>query len=191
MLAVQLIFAVVCFAAALWFVLLQFTGLALKNDPPPEGPDYVVVLGAKIVGDRPSNMLKKRLDTAFDYVSGNPAPRIILCGGQGADESFSEAEVMAAYLEKRGVDPERLVIEDASSDTRENLANARALMEGDDPSVLVISNGFHLSRAKLLARQLGFEIGTLAAPGNDDPFVELSYRLREFCGIAVCSLGLR
>ena len=187
----QIVFLLLCSGAVLWFVILQITGLSLKNFVPDGEPDYVVVLGAKVNGSAPSTMLKKRLDTALGYVSEHRSPKIVLCGGKGADEQFTEASVMAEYLKSKGVDPERLILEESSSDTRENLLNAKALTEGEDPVILVVSNGFHLSRARLLARRLGFEVFTLAAPGNDDPFVELSYRIREFCGIAAYSLGLK
>ena len=62
---------------------------------PDETPDFIVVLGAQVQGDRPSLTLKKRLDKALEFLQAHPVRTVIVCGGQGPDEAHTEASVMA------------------------------------------------------------------------------------------------
>ena len=70
-------------------------GDTADTDAPPE---YVVVLGAQIHGSRPSRTLRERLDKAAGYLEEHPEAFCVVTGGQGADETQTEASVMAAYL---------------------------------------------------------------------------------------------
>ena len=70
----------------------------------------MIVLGAKIIGDRPSRMLRNRLDAAYAYLQAHPDAVGIVSGGQGSDEQYSEAYVMEQYLLSKGIPAERLVL---------------------------------------------------------------------------------
>ena len=61
-----------------------------------DAPEFVVVLGAQVQGDQPSLTLKKRLDLALEYLTGHPQASVVVSGGQGADEAYTEASVMAS-----------------------------------------------------------------------------------------------
>ena len=81
---------------------------------------------------------------------------------------------MADYLEERGVEEDQILLEDRSHNTAQNLRYSRALLEeaGEDLSggVIVVSNGFHLTRARMLAQRAGFDqVSTLAAPTSHLP----------------------
>ena len=117
------------------------------------GLDYIVVLGAHLRGDRPSNALLWRIDAAEDYLRANPGTRAVLSGGQGADELISEAQCMYNVLTARGIDGGRLLLEDKSRDTNENIRNSLALME-EDATFAVVTNNFHVFRAVKLAGTL-------------------------------------
>ena len=98
-------------------------------------------------GDTPSLTLKKRLDLAYTYLTEHPNAEAVVSGGQGPDEQYTEASVMARYLIDRGIDEERILREEKASDTRENLAFSRALVEPlgiDTRKVLIITSDFHL-----------------------------------------------
>lgn len=143
----------------------------------------LVVLGARVdESGQPSYSLLWRLEAARDYLEGHPGTVAVLSGGQGPDEPCSEAACMFDWLRAHGVDEARLLVEDASTDTRENLRNSFALLRerGFDPSqgVAVVSSSYHLYRAKLIAVGLGAEVGGVAAyPGN--PVVTANYFIRE------------
>ena len=144
-------------------------------------PEFVVVLGAQVQGDRPSLTLKKRLDLAYTYLTEHPRAEAVVSGGQGPDEQYTEASVMANYLTDRGIDESRILLEEKASDTRENLAFSRALVEPlgiDTSKVLIITSDFHLCRAKYLARKLGMEAYGLASPTWPE-ILRVNYLLRE------------
>ena len=139
-----------------------------RTDKDP-GRDYLIVLGAAVYGRTPSVSLENRLKAALEYLNTYPESKAVLSGGKGAGEDISEAECMYLWLTERGIDPERLIPEPDSSDTYENLTNAAALIRadgGDLSSVAVLSNTYHLCRAKLLASSLGMRAaGVAGAPG--------------------------
>ena len=144
-------------------------------------PEFVVVLGAQVQGDQPSLTLKKRLDLALDYLQAHPNAEAVVSGGQGPDEAYTEASVMAEYLIARGIDESRILREEQASDTRENLAFSRALVEPlgiDTRSVLIITSDFHLCRAKFLARKLGMQPYGLASQTWPE-ILRINYLLRE------------
>ena len=145
--------------------------------------DYVLVLGARCYGNSPSASLRSRLDTALGLMDGSDA-QIILCGGQGSDEIAPESHIMYDYLVEQGADPDRLLIEDASRNTIQNIANAKAMLPAG-ASTAVVTNGFHLARAKRLMERAGLDPVGLPAP---TPYLTMRTVccLREYCS----TLGL-
>lgn len=148
-------------------------------------PQTVIVLGCKVHSDgTPSVLLRDRLDTALDYWQEHQDVTILVSGGKGPDEPEAEADAMAAYLEARGVPRRRIWRETESHNTVQNLALSRALLEekGQDMSgCLVVSNGFHLTRVRLLWDRVGEKdvpLSTLAAPASNLP-ARLRMYLRE------------
>ena len=151
------------------------------DEMPQKAPEFVVVLGAQINGDQPSLTLKKRLDRAYEYMTEHPQATVFVSGGQGPDETQTEASVMAAYLERRGIAPERIVREEQASDTRENLIFSAELAQArgvDTGGVLIITSDFHMARAKYIARTLGMTPYGLTSATV--PWVlKVNYELRE------------
>ena len=149
-------------------------------------PAYVVVLGAQTHGSRPSRTLRERLDRAAEYLTAHPDAFCVVTGGQGADETQPEAEVMAAYLTAAGIDPDRIAQETQSENTRENLQNAAAIAEtrGLDASrVLIVTSEFHLRRASYIAGTLGLTPSQLGS--RTTPYIlRLNYELREVFALA-------
>ena len=104
----------------------------------------------------PSYVLQKRLDKAIEYLNANPETKVIVSGGQGYNEPISEAEGMQGYLETAGIDPERILMEDASTNTTQNLIFSGELLDKSEDSVVVITNNFHMFRALAIARKQGY-----------------------------------
>ena len=176
------------FAFLVSFVWVE--GLILAHDDGTENPTAptLVVLGAGLNGDQPSLTLIARLQTALDYLNENPAAVAVVTGGQGAYETVTEASAMAKWLTRKGIDPRRVYLEEQSTDTRENLRNAREIMEREGLSqpIAVVSNSFHLYRARILAEEAGFdEVQALSAPVPKVPlrWLTASVYLREYCSI--------
>jgi len=135
-------------------------------------PQVIVVLGAQVKGTDPSVLLRDRLDAALTAMEDYPEAMVVVSGGQGRDEGATEASVMRDYLVSRGADSGRIWLEDASHNTAENLRNTAALLKQRDydleeTHLLVVSNGFHLFRARMLSARFGLDASTMAAPASD------------------------
>lgn len=159
---------------ALWALSFVLVGaritLAGHSDADAAQADTVFVLGAGIRGDQPTQLLRERLATAVAVMQNNPDVHIIVCGGQGPDEDYAEAAVMYRWMTEHGADASRITMESASHDTIENIKNAVAICEQngwDTDNVAVLSNNFHLFRARHLMRKCGLTPRAIAAPcGN-------------------------
>lgn len=153
----------------------------MGKEPDP-GLDYVIVLGAQVRGTSPSRALRKRLDRALDYAKENPGTKFILSGGKGPDEGISEAQCMYNYLTERGMDRERLFLEDRSTSTRENLRYSDQVYSLKDQKVGILSNNFHIYRALLLAQKEGYRQAQ-GIPAPADPGMQPHNVLREICAV--------
>lgn len=125
----------------------------------PEADPTLVVLGCQVKKGRPSLMLQERLDEARSYLEANEDCICILSGGRGEDEEISEAECMYRYLRECGISPERLVQEDQSASTRENLRFTQEILEerGLGNRIAIVTNEFHEYRASKIAEKLGLD----------------------------------
>ena len=145
-------------------VLSALMAKAIK-DGEKQKADVVLVLGCQIRGDRPSKMLRLRLDRACEYLNENEDCTCIVSGGKGWDEDYSEAEVMKNYLVEQGIDPDRIIEEKESTTTKENLDFSLAIMKerGLLGKVCLVSDGYHIYRAGLMAKDEGLDAFGLAA----------------------------
>ncbi len=144
--------------------------------------DYIIVLGAQVREDGPSVVLRYRLDTAVDYLKENPDTVCIVSGGQGSNEPFPEAEGMQDYLIKHGIETERILLEDKSTSTVENIRNSKEFLRDFYNGVGIVTNNFHTFRAVQIAKIQGLEnVCGIAADSN--VFYLPNNVLRECCGI--------
>lgn len=124
------------------------------------GVDYLVVLGAGLRGGRPTAVLLARLEKAADYLDENPGLKVVVSGGRGPGETISEAEAMKKWLTDKGISGDRILTESGSTSTMENFTYTRALLRGIDKRqrlrIMIITNDFHMLRAKMLAARAGF-----------------------------------
>lgn len=178
----RLLTALTALGIAVLFGAMAVIVIQGRDDAMPEQtPEFVVVLGAQTHGSEPSLTLKKRLDRACEYMTEHPDATVFVSGGQGPDETQTEASVMAAYLERSGIAPERIVQETKATDTRENLkfsAELAAERGVDTGSVLIITSDFHMLRAKYIAGTLGMTAYGLTS--DTWPWIlKVNYELRE------------
>ncbi|SDM13633.1 Uncharacterized SAM-binding protein YcdF, DUF218 family [Corynebacterium mycetoides] len=117
--------------------------------------DPIVVLGARIIGERPSRMLEARLRLALEIWRKDPSSQLVVTG-------FGEAGVMAAWLEARGVPRQAITLETRARSTNENLENSRALFP-DASRLVVVTNGFHVLRTRVWAWHLGIAVDVAGA----------------------------
>ncbi len=154
---------IVFFAGYAVFILLFIVcavimGVAAKSWPQGQ-VDALIVLGGGVKGDVATITVKTRLDTALPYLKDNPDCRVVVSGGQGPGETTSEASVMAAYLKRNGIGETRIIQEDQSTSTRENLIFSKEkldiLFKNESYRVAVVTNDFHIYRAELTAKSVG------------------------------------
>lgn len=150
----------------------------------PAGLDYLVVLGASLKPDgTPKKTLQLRLDAAVEYLRANPSTVCVVSGGQGNDEPQTEAQGMAAYLQQQGIESARIMLEDKSTSTTENLRFSAKLIGSKSANVGIVTNNFHVYRALQIARKLGYtNVHGIAAPTEVQYLPQAT--LRECFGIA-------
>ncbi|MBQ3302874.1 MAG: YdcF family protein, partial [Eggerthellaceae bacterium] len=151
----------VVLVVVLGFIMTDFDD---KGEP---NLDYIIVQGAQVRDQGPSVVRRYRLDTAYDYLIENEQTTCIVSGGRGGNESVSEAQVMAQYLTDRGISPERIIMEDKSLNTTENIENSMAFIDARSDSVGIVTNNFHMHRGLSIARKKGIEHACgIAAPSK-------------------------
>ncbi len=139
-------------------------------------PQIMVILGCQVMPWGPSTLLQDRMDKALDYLGEHPDMTVVVSGGQGSNEHMTEAQAMHDYLVEHGVPANRILQEDQSHNTWQNLSYTRELLEeeGYDMTngIVVVSNGFHLTRVRMLWGRIwkeGYDLSTLAAPSSHVP----------------------
>lgn len=147
-----------------------------------EKVEYIIVLGAGIRGDEPSIELRNRLDMAIETFKENEQGKIVVCGGKGSDQSFSEAYVMEKYLVENGIDKSSILKEDRSTNTYENIENANSIIKSIDNreniKVGVVTNDFHVYRSKLIAKKLGLE--SVGIPAKTPLYITPNHYMKEY-----------
>ncbi|MBR5509062.1 MAG: YdcF family protein [Lachnospiraceae bacterium] len=165
----------------IFFLYVESMILKASVQMPADPQDYVIILGAHVRSSGPSKALALRLDKALEYSEDHPDTIFIVSGGQGSNEPCTESSVMKQYLIRHGMDAVRIIEEDQSTNTRENLLfSQKWIPEGS--SVGIISNDFHICRALHLAETLGYEDAS-GIPAKSDLPTQPANLLREFFAV--------
>ena len=165
--------------------------MAVSIDKKIDAPRAVIVLGCQVVGETPSPMLRGRLNAALEVLNKYPDTVCAVSGGQGSGEDISEAEAMRRYLLDNGIAGERIIKEDKSVSTRENIRfSAEQLAEmGITDDVIIVTNDFHQYRADIYARENGFTaVGHYSS--RTKPHNLLNYWVREWAAIMAVRFGI-
>jgi uncharacterized SAM-binding protein YcdF (DUF218 family) len=149
--------------------------------------DAIVVLGAAQWNGRPSPVLQARLDRAIGLYREGFAPLLVLTGGSQPADAPSEAAVGREYALAQGIPPEAILLEEQSHTTVENLRGAWDVLEPRGAyTILLVSDPFHMARARIIAGNLGFAVypaPTHTSPISDQPAEEANYVMREALAI--------
>ena len=179
---IKVIYYVVFAFSLTVFSVVEFNIFRAMNADPEKDLDYVILLGAGVNGTTPSIPLAKRIEEGHIYMSDNPDTILIASGGQGMFESISEAECIKNELVRLGTDESRIILEDRSTSTIENLRFSREIINNDNCKVGIITNSFHEYRAGLIAKEAGYK-ETYSVPAVTLFPVGIHYMLREFFGV--------
>lgn len=151
--------------------------------------DFVIVLGSGLLdGGRVPPLLASRLERGRKVYARlarrrRADPFLIVSGGKGDNEQISEARAMAGYLIERGFPADRLILEDQSGSTEENIEFSRAIMERTRPGArcVIVTSGYHALRAGIIASGLGVRGQVAGAPTAR--YYRPSAMLREFAAM--------
>ncbi len=135
--------------------------IVVRYEPDPD-KDYIIILGCGIRGDgTPSPLLRGRIERALSFAEkqkalGGKEPVFVVSGGQGPDEQIPESESMRRYLLTRGVPEERILVEDRSTDTHENMRFSKEKIQerGADAKIAFSTTNYHVFRGGLCARRV-------------------------------------
>lgn len=144
-------------AGCFLFIIAEGMIIHQSRKVPEREADYLVVLGAKVNGSKPSEILKYRIEKAAEYLKEHPDTKAVVSGGKGEDEGISEAEAMRNGLVERGIDEKRIYMEDASTSTKENLEFSKKYMDIKNQNIIVVTTDFHVLRAVKIAEKAGYE----------------------------------
>lgn len=182
---VRIAAAIVLSAVVAALLAVEIPIVKAATEKPTRDAEYVIVLGAAVYGEKPSITLEHRLEGALRYLEANPRTKAVVSGGQGAGEDISEAECMRRYLTEHGIAEERILSEDMSTSTRENLAFSEAVIKTDGgrtDRVVLVSSAYHLYRARRMAAAMGMQAGGFA--GSDGyPIYMFGMYLREAAAV--------
>ncbi len=174
------IFILLIVFGLLFFSIVEALILDSSYKTIPEGNfDHIIVLGAKVDGDSVSLSLRYRLDGAIEYMKKNKNIDVVVTGAKGYNEDYTEASIMKKYLIDNGVSEEKIICEDQSFSTFENLKNSYAIL--GKSKVLIATNDFHMFRSLMLARRVGFEAYALNV--RTPTVVKLQLYTREFFAV--------
>lgn len=183
-----------------WGVVVLLGGIFVRvfhagHAEPKPGAQYVIILGAQVRGNVPSLVLDARIRRAAKYLSENPEAVAVASGGQGTGELISEAEAIRQGLIRYGISEDRILLEDQSTSTLENIRFSKEVIaanehkNADAPDVVnaqivVVTNDFHVYRATKLAQKDGFQ--NVSGCGAVDVFaVTIQYYVRECIGVVL------
>lgn len=209
--------AAMCLSILFWLCLAVFGTMesviySAGRKTPAANAEYVVVLGAQVRGEVPTLVLNARIQSAAEYLTENPNAVAVASGGKGTGENISEAEAIRRGLIKLGISEDRILMEDRSTSTAENLRysaeviqryeaglgeNGQTLLQEQDAAaegtgtakvrfvprnVVIVTNDFHVFRAVNLAKNLGYK--NASGLGATDFFaVTVQYYVREFFAV--------
>lgn len=181
------IFIWVCSIGICIFLVILSLIISKMNVKPVKNLDYIIVLGAQVKESGPSVVLRYRLDRAISYLKENDNTLVIVSGGQGVNEKTTEASVMKEYLVNNGINENRIIIEDKSNTTKENLINSKKITR-DNKSIGIVTNNFHMYRALLIGNK--YKVNAVGIPSKSNSYYLPNNLLREvFAYIKFIILG--
>ncbi|MCR5203285.1 MAG: YdcF family protein [Lachnospiraceae bacterium] len=182
--AVKVVICILAAIVIISFIIAEAVVIKGANDKPKEYPDIIIIPGARVMGTTISTNLRNRLDKALEYYNSvydeNKGEVYFICsGGQGPGEDISEALAMKNYLMENGIDESKILMEDKSKNTYQNMKysyeKAKSIKktkeELESSEVVIFTNSFHVARSCIFAKKIGFKnakgIGAGLKPGTE------------------------
>ncbi|MGX5467015.1 YdcF family protein [Bacillus toyonensis] len=166
---------------AVYAVFLQYNIYKHGHMKATDYADYIIVLGSKVNGTKPSYSLQYRIDKAAEYLKSHEKTIAIVSGGQGKGEDISEALAMKQGLMKQNIAEDRIIMEDKSTSTDENITFSKPLIPANMKKGMIVTNDFHMFRAKKIAAKQGLQLEGL--PAKTPKPIIIPSNVREYLAI--------
>ncbi|MBJ8097445.1 YdcF family protein [Bacillus cereus group sp. N11] len=166
---------------AVYAVFLQYNIYKHGHMKATDDADYIIVLGSKVNGTKPSYSLQYRIDKAAEYLKSHEKTIAIVSGGQGKGEDISEALAMKQGLMKQNIAEDRIIMEDKSTSTDENITFSKPLIPANMKKGMIVTNDFHMFRAKKIAAKQDLQLEGL--PAKTPKPIIISSNVREYLAI--------
>lgn len=169
-------------SVAIFFAYIQYS--SSRSDDHSQPVKAILVLGSGIENGQPSPTLQKRLDTAAIYALHHQDTLLIMTGGIGFQQKYSEAEVMETYLRKHYPELRNpIALEERSTSTAENLQYVQPILEQwhirlNDP-ILLVTSDFHTIRARAIAQHQGYQ-QVMSLSAETPLYIRYNSWLREY-----------
>ena len=138
--------------------------------------DVAIVLGASVWEDGVSPVYRERINHAIALYEDGFVDYIILTGGFGEGSYKSDSQVAKEYALSQGVPEERILIEEKSTITEENLEFSKEVMEENDlETAIIVSDPLHMKRSMLMAKD--YNITALSSPTTTSMYKSLKTKI--------------
>lgn len=171
MLLVSITLIALTFGLTFIFVFVYIFLIAMKTDCDEITTDHIVVLGKKLLNNRPDKDYRLRLDRVIRIVANRINVQIYVLGGVTGVSRISESDAGKCYLEDNGVQSGNIYVEEKSRDTLDNMKQLESSAMLKDKHIAIITNRYHLARASVMARGFGFDVERCAAEDTFTPGV--------------------
>jgi len=141
--------------------LLSLMNIMLYNKKMPDKPRYIIILGARLYGETPAPALQNRINGGIELAKKHKDAIVICTGGQGEDEGISEGLAIKRELLKAGILENRILIEEKSTSTIENLKYSKKMLENlylEKEEGIVVTNNYHAFRSSMVAESISLNI---------------------------------
>jgi len=170
------------------FVVIESVIIYYGHRKVEESPEIIIILGARLYGSAPSPSLEERLETGYGYLMKHENAIAVVSGGKGKGEDISEAAAMKDYLIKKGIKAERILAEDDSTNTFQNIIYSKRMIEEnlrdvdlENEKIGIITNDYHVFRGVMMARRFGLH--AVGIPAKTPPTTFIKGYVREYFGV--------
>ncbi|WP_409305910.1 YdcF family protein [Peribacillus sp. SCS-155] len=171
----------ICILGALYIGVLHVKIYQHAHVQTPESAEYLIILGARVRGAEPSLALQYRINASAAYLKHNKRTIAIASGGKGTGEDISEAAAIKAELVKQGIAESRIILEDNSTDTYQNIRFSKELLSDPSAKGIIATNDFHMYRALHIAKNENLDVSGL--PAKTPASALLKSYIREYLAI--------
>lgn len=136
-----------------------------------EDKSIILVLGCSVKKDKPSPLLKHRLDKALELY--NKKESTIILSGDYNFQGYDEVTVMYNYMLNNNVKEEDLIKDFGGFSTYDSIYRLKNYFKKDN--VIIVTQKYHLKRALYIAEKLG--LNAIGYKAND---IKIGQSKREF-----------